>query len=690
MDHNPGSISEAHAEAASVHPRTDSGKFKRRIAAWIAFLLGVLFMMPLGTFSSVQSLGSGFNLLDGSWQLEIPGRLQWGQIIGRDFIFTYGPLYQFTHALGLVIPPGDLGTLIRFHPVLEVFATAVAFWLLLAYTEAPLRSRIAIYLGWILLFQAQRFSLNGFKPFGGVWLTALAGRELLNSAPVSPGRTWARRILWAGIAPLMMLYSFDSGLYTLLAALFMGCLAFGTTLGKNGLETRALRGRTGEYLLAVVGGFAVFYLFLAVLPGWNHFLPDYWQVGNGYAATMAVTLSRIGSVLAGTTILVTSAILIVCCITLRRPLSAVDARRWGAMLGAASFALFCVRGALTRSDQPHVILGAMPCFFLVYCCGIALALAYHWKYSRWLPLLVLPLFVPYRLGWFTGNMAFALDHVRAVLPPDFRMTKLEISHEGLLEGMRLANLSKSDSLFVWPLETTVNLAAHKLSPDYTTQNYSAHTEYLENKTVALLKQRPDTTVVVYNETPGLDGVPFLTRNPVIFRYLLDNYELHTMPSAMRALLTRRPPSRQRQWKEVPFPVPAESWKPATSAVLVLRGAAGKPLCDENGLLVVRLTSAKTSMLPLGKPGQFIVTFRLASGQEKTFNFLLPPDGRPHDVLLSACLERDPRVLYWFGPHPLEGKSVPVSEVELRWQPFDWMSKTPAEIKMERVSGLRPQ
>lgn len=99
---------------------------------------GMLLAIPPRTFSALQGIGSDFNFLDGSWQLDLPARLAHNQRAGRDFLFTYGPLYQLTHALGVLLSPGDLACLIRWHGFVECVAVMGCVWLLLSMTGASL------------------------------------------------------------------------------------------------------------------------------------------------------------------------------------------------------------------------------------------------------------------------------------------------------------------------------------------------------------------------------------------------------------------------------------------------------------------------------------------------------------------------------------------------------------------------
>lgn len=77
----------------------------------IAVLLAIAWMLPESAFHAKQLLPASMNTLDDSWHLELGWRLSRGELVGRDGVFTYGPLFQLVHggpALffgGAIAPP---------------------------------------------------------------------------------------------------------------------------------------------------------------------------------------------------------------------------------------------------------------------------------------------------------------------------------------------------------------------------------------------------------------------------------------------------------------------------------------------------------------------------------------------------------------------------------------------------------
>src|SRR5882724_8675089 len=102
----------------------------------IVIVIGFLVAAPTNVFVARQTIDPTFKTVDGSWEVALPAALATGEIAGRDFIFSYGPLYQLTHALGLLIPPGNIASLLRFQYVVEALLIMSGVWLVLALTHA--------------------------------------------------------------------------------------------------------------------------------------------------------------------------------------------------------------------------------------------------------------------------------------------------------------------------------------------------------------------------------------------------------------------------------------------------------------------------------------------------------------------------------------------------------------------------
>jgi hypothetical protein len=351
------------------------------------------------------------------------------------------------------------------------------------------------------------------------------------------------------------------------------------------------------------------------------------------------------------------------------------------LLAAACFCLVYLRHALTRH-------GANPEPFtpLIFVAGFLLP-CYLRTANHRLNWPVALAYAPLCAVTAWNQVDPLADRLKAFLQMDWSRARLEITHPVLRDAMPVAQGLKDETLYVWPWETIVNVAAGKTSPGYTLQSYAAHTDRLERATIDRLQAVPDLPVMIFMDG-GLDLVENLTRTPRIFRYLLENYAL--VPPCNRAfLLLRRRPERSREWHEQDLPNMAGNFTPGESQSLRL------DLPDDlakdfsaSDLFVLRLTAAPTRSFGIGKPGKLSLTLFLSNGDRRTQPLPLSADGEIHEVLVSACGISEPLFFSFFHPRHCWRACERVIALELTWAPMDLLSRKPKTIALKGISLLR--
>lgn len=673
-----------------------------RILAALILLLGLLLSIPASCYVALQSIGDDFVFRDASWPLDLVSRLRFGELAGRDFIFTYGPLFQLTHAVGFIIPPGDLASLMRFYPLLEALIMALGVWFVLRLTNAPLAWRATTYLLWTLGWGAT--GLGGIKPLAGMFAALACGRAIARAAPEAddeptqkrptPRRT--RRVLlpylfWLLPAPLMFLYSFDMGMMTLLALLGTTGATLISTLFVPGEIASAVRRRAVEIGVVVITGAIVFALLLSLPGAWSRYFVDSLALANGYAQKMAMSCSGKKGWVLLLGFVVAVAVVLVAMLVLRFALRARSASVGRALmfLGAACFGLIWIRYGISRCDPIHVWVALLPLLFIAAC----LLPNYLRAEKMWLAFpaiafAVLPLAIPIVRPYAFGAPSLR-QRAAALARIDLAPARLSVESEPIREAIAVARELPGDALYVLPYLTVINLAVDKASPGYTVQNYAATNETLERVTVERLRAVPDLHVILFTNDPPLDEVEDLTRTSHIFRYLLDHYELAGEPHAAFAVLKRTEAGEPR-WREEELGVAASRFAPG-GVDAVLKVELAPESCRANDVLVLRLRAAKTSSFGIFKGGVLRLTFVLSNGMERTQVVPLVADGAPHELLLSASTLRDDRLAETIFA-PAVAASVPsgeqVTRLELRWSPLDALSRRPQEIALERVAVLK--
>ena len=664
-----------------------TSRWRWLLAAFI-MMVGWLLAMPPRSFSARQELGDAdFRAPDASWQLDLPARLARNQWAGRDFIFTYGPLYQVTHAWGLWIDPGHVAALRRWQAVPEAILTMSAVWLLLAMTGASLPWRAASYLLWAWLwppFFTLTLLLNiGIKPLAGLCFAAVAA-SFLGEASGNDG--WPRRCLGAAVwllaGPILALYSLDLGILTLFSVLVAAGIAWVAARQTSGGSCSGPAVRAVWFGAIALLGFVLFTGTLLATAAGRRYLGEARQILGGYSVAMACagTLGAVAAIAAA--LVVNLGILIGAVMRLRRcvHLGMKPSPAIPALLGATCFGVVWCRYPLHRSDWFHVwpvvavtllmVGGMLPCWLRGQRLrGAWLCLAIWVPAFFWGPESREPLSLATRL----------LDAFKF----EARSASLHITSEAFRDATEAAAEPPNRSLYVWPYESVVALIAGKRNPSYLVQSYLGFDEALENIEVAHLKTMPDVPVMLFVDSLRIDGVDNLTRTPQIFRHLLDRYEFAGRSG--RDFLMLRPRAAAAEWR-----LRAVTTGPATLPPGDLSRALKLPPerdCRASDFIVLRIRCAPMLPLPWSKRGRTVVTFRLADGRQRTHELIVPPDGQPHDVLVSACYPGKRFFLAAFDPSRSYRSTERVEAIGLQWEPLDVLSQRPSEIVLEQIAVL---
>jgi hypothetical protein len=631
----------------------------------IVLCAGFLIVTPPDCFRAEQTVGEGFNILDTSWKLDLGLRLAHGEVAGRDFVFTYGPLGQCVRAAPLLLPRGDLATLLRFLDLPEAWLAALCTWLVLGLWGMTFWRRTVFFLFWLSILPPAS-TVSGIRPMAGLLLVVLAGRQL-GCCAAGTRRFWPL-VCWFAAVPLALCYAFDLGVMTLAALLLTATVALITTAN--------LRQPVIRCVSAVGAGL----LSLVALPVCRSYLVGSWEVASGYAAAMAVPLDNMELALLAAGLLGGLAIVFYAARAVRRegPYR-VQAL---ALLAAACFAVVWIRYGLTRSDRYHCLTALAPAIFLAACLLPAylraIGLAVRGEFlAAWSILCVVPIanLVPWQARW------------QAFCAMDPSPARIEVQNPTVREASLLAQAQPEDSLYVWPYESIVGHLAGKKNPAFTLQSYAAHTDSLEEATVVKLHAAGDPPVLLLLDSWAIDGVENLTRTPRIFRHLLDHYTLGTAPPSSFALL--RPHSGASPWHEEPLVEQPHTLAPDLSAQLdVSLANQSSSDCRASDLMLLEFRATNTPSHGIAKPGVLAVHFVLDNGMTRHRRILLPSDGSLHTILVSACTLREPLFLSIFQARRGWRARERVVALQLTWEAMDLLTRRPREITLTRATLLR--
>jgi len=650
-----------------------------------------------------------FRIMDRSWQYDLPWEMAKGRLVGRDYVFNYGSLYQLLHGLPLFIWPGDRAALIRFHDLPEVTISILAAWFLLGLTGAPHRWRAGIFAAWtVVLAMPMEFHATHLKPVGGFALVTYCG-WLLGQAisERAARRRWLSRVVWTVGPPLVALYSFEFGLMACMALLMLVAIAIAVSwrLDRSSatrLRCAAVRG--GAMSAAGLG--ALLATFWAA-PPLKYYLPNWLQIAIHYADAKSVSVAP-WKLLCLAAALTALGLLLLWLATRLRACLATPSRAasWWAVFAAACFSILWLRYGLVRGGISHLYRGLMPAIFTLGCLAPCLLVATlptattekelddkdappaTQPGTGWLaPPRVAIMLCAVALGPFALTHAFRagmivrLAHLARLDP---RSAQLSIQDKPLAKAVATARGQISPAVYVWPYEVMINMLADKANPTYTFQSTSAHGERLQQAVAKHLEahDQPPPTLIFRRSKP-LDGVAHITRTGVIFRYLLEHYELASPPTAAFAML--RHTAARRPWKFEPLVMPGQRvfFKPGknrAARVAINRVAA-------SDLLLLKLRVAKTSRWGIGKPGHLVCRLLLSDGSVRDRLLLVPADGQSHEVLISGLTIADQLFFSHFVAGRQWRSTERVRQLILTWSPMDLLSRLPAEVQLEAAGRL---
>jgi hypothetical protein len=187
----------------------------------------------------------------------------------------------------------------------------------------------------------------------------------------------------------------------------------------------------------------------------------------------------------------------------------------------------------------------------------------------------------------------------------------------------------------------------------------------------------------------MDDVEHLTRTPRIFRYLVENYAI-AAPRHNDYFLLRPQAGRKEQWHEHALLRPAMSYTPSKSQPLQIDFPPNVvAACSASDLLILRLSLDDQAWLRLPKPGNLYVTLTLSNGEKSKQKIFVPPDGKVHDVIVSASNPREiPSFMSLFHPTRLWRASTRIVGMQVEWVPMDMLSQRPERITLHSISTLQ--
>lgn len=448
------------------------------------------------------------NTLDLSWQTDIVERLLHGFILGRDFVFSYGPIFQILYSLPSIIFGIPSYQAIIFAPIITTFLSAL---IILFISKLFFEKEFDFVFPFFLFFIVGLFGYTAndtLRLLLPIFYTLLVYRL---------AKTQDRRqyVFISSLPSVFGLYSYDIFVYCLFLSIIL--LAVDIFFFKKNIRLMP------EYIL---------YLTLVIL--WQVGFSILLSGGFGYIASYLDGVISYARIMRSSWFFDQNYLLvflglapILFFLYIRHEKAQIDIKRKILFLLICAAVLF--NTALIRSDSGHIYNGLYPAIivtsFLVY-------LLTKLDRQYLLFAVILYLLLPHR-----------------VIIKNFRPANFKIVAQSLITEKEFANLYKvSDSyyftagdfenfknivienpgeVFVYPYDNYILNLHGQTYNSYALQLYMYNNSLVEDKTVQKLKENPPEYIIMGIEGVSavvLDGIPHSVRNPIFNQWMRENYE----------------------------------------------------------------------------------------------------------------------------------------------------------------------
>ncbi len=468
--------------------------------------------------------------IDTSWIISLPHAFQQGYISGRDFQFTYGPLWQF---LCWLVSFGnnsktsfdDYGLVF----LLFNFAGVPFLGLLVGLIKQITWKYALFFFAFISVLQASILTMS-VKYILGLIICFLLSWSL--NRPTNKAR-----LISAGITGFCcfvgQLIILDLGIYALASCL--GILLvysllpfFSKRVNKPDLLSSKIYMQMFGVLLGVFVAWNLILsiIFLLTSPNYsNLFLYQIlsWETLKGYTYTMGWL--EWGLSLSSTVILI---LLIIYTVVFTAYLWwKLPTNECYFLASALLFSLLSIRGATVRSDAGHILISLIPLMILLPLLGVDWLkkgrVSLHWCFA----LMFLLIAVPYSsftsftrlMTWMEGNSSLSVKWTT--------LTTRQTPPTNIVSTEMIAALDPARVTLSFPWDNYIPIGLNEKFIAPILQSYAAFTPTLQEAYVDQLERYKPSLQVIYglDESIGrLEEVQQISRVPVIFEYLYRNFE----------------------------------------------------------------------------------------------------------------------------------------------------------------------
>ncbi len=452
--------------------------------------------------------------LDFSWQVDTVQRLLHGYILGKDFVFTYGPLFQFLISLPSLLLHVPSYLSVALFPATGMVITGILLTIVVRLLLPKDSEQVILFA--YLLFVIGIASLEQL----------IAIRILL---PMVYALIWTKYLIFdkptlkkhIGIALLPSIF----GLFTY--DLFLSCL-FITILLAFGfvLYSKDKKQKLKSFSLSIVLILMAQLLTSLLLTNNGDYiqyavttLHDYYYVMN-----IPWQYDRDNILFIFPCILL---LLIPYIITIKNLSNHLKIL----LIVLTIASLLEIKSAFIRPDAGHIIKAVYPSIIMVF-----LVLYFVARNKKGLIMLgiLLYMLIPYKPVYYNTlapKNIINLLHIIQTKPSFFSLYKMPPGYyysEQDFKTFSYLTSANRNNIWIYPYDNYIANIQNSTYNSFALQLYDYSNSSIEQQTVTRLGQNPPGYIIFGIDTKGalnLDDIPNLTRNPLVFAWILKNYSV---------------------------------------------------------------------------------------------------------------------------------------------------------------------
>lgn len=498
----------------------------------VFFVLILLYSLAIGLklFELGSQIRSGIYIsstLDFSWISDSIERLLHGYVAGKDFIFTYGPLFQSIAAFPSLVfhVPSYVSVALLPLTITLMLCLLITVYSFLLVKDTKKRILLVAYLLFFVQMISHEPLHNTLRIFSPLVFSLIWYKFLYNAKYIS-----ISFFLITLLPSILGLYSYDLFAQTMMIVLGFSFFNILYNFIKDRHISRLPLFAVGllffwHILVSLIfsGNLSYIRYSLDTLNNYYFIMDIPWTWGRS-SLLFIFPLSMLGVVL------------------YLKKLQEIPKEQKILFFILVLTAFFQLRGAITRSDQGHILFATYPSIIVLF--SVLYVLLWKKKFLAFAVAFILLPFLPFNSSYYQyvsqKNIQAVIELVKNPpqflslyrLPDNYSFTEKEI-----LELKPY--LQQPEKTYIYPYDSYMLNAFQNTYNSFPLQSYAYSNSPTEEKAVIMLTQRKPKYIILGIDgktSLALDEIPNFIRNPLIGKWIIQNYQVEKQTS--RFLLLR--------------------------------------------------------------------------------------------------------------------------------------------------------